>query len=163
MDLLKNSAPSRRNFGREKGKQMDRLSRESCEALAMGMTYGQYKAWQKERGLGEPANPRSPLFINPEEKLELVCEVCGQKFKTKTKHRKYCSAECKGKVDRDRQREKRQQPTDLAAPRICEACGKEITNRPGARKFCSVQCCRRASGSTYRKRQKEDQEYEWTE
>lgn len=159
MDLIKGSAPSRRNFGREKGKQMDRLSRESCEALALNMSYGQYKAYQKDHGLGEPAKPRGPLFFDPDERLELVCAVCGQKFKAKTKHRKYCSIECKGKADRMRYREKRGQPTDLDAPRVCVVCGKDITHRPGARKFCSIDCCNKASMAAYQQRQKEAQEH----
>ena len=62
---LTNTAISKRTFAKDKRKQMDRLSRESCEALALGMSYGQYKAHQKDNNLGEPAAPRKPFLINP--------------------------------------------------------------------------------------------------
>lgn len=75
------------DMGRKKKKPMDKLSRDSCDALAHGMSYGKWMSI------------KPPEVVVPEKKtalIELTCELCGkvfyQRYKFKTK---YCSGECK--------------------------------------------------------------------
>ena len=78
-----------RQVGTEKsGRPMDRLSRDSCAAIAAGMSYGKYKA----------QNPHTdgPDGIEniPKVRVQKKCEWCGTVIMAKDRRRKYCSVEC---------------------------------------------------------------------
>lgn len=68
-------------------KKLDKLSQDSCDALAHGMSYGKWMA------IKEPSKDV------PEKKADLhqlTCQLCGKVFYQKYKFRtKYCSGECK--------------------------------------------------------------------
>lgn len=118
-------------------KKMDRLSRESCEALAAGMSYGKWKALQApmEVTIPEPDGNRS------------ICQHCGKVFYQKGgKRRKYCDDKCSKDAENERSRMR-------AAPIIktCAECGKEFQAPSGKYKYCGERCYL----ETRRKRQKE--------
>lgn len=74
-------------MGRKKAKPMDKLSRDACDALAHGMSYGKWMAI------------KPPEVVIPEKKTALIertCQLCGKVFYQRYKFRtKYCSGECK--------------------------------------------------------------------
>ena len=85
-------------------KEIDRLAKEANEALALGMSYGKYKAMQK----AEPIKKKAPALlydgprgaaIHPEQ--ELVCTVCGKVYVGRHPRRLYCSELCKGRATRE--------------------------------------------------------------
>lgn len=74
-------------MGRKKKKPMDKLSRDSCDALAHGMSYGKWMAIKPP----EVIVPQKPKAL-----IEKTCRFCGKAFYQKTNvKRKYCSPECK--------------------------------------------------------------------
>lgn len=81
-------------------KGMDNLSKDAIAAQRAGVSYGQYMARQRDMGRVRP--PEKKEETNPRLKHELVCAICGAKFKSVTRMRKYCSDSCKYKADRKR-------------------------------------------------------------
>lgn len=82
----------------KKRKPADRLSQESSEALAAGVSYGKYKAQQWEAAKRQPSAPvPKKEEPDPRQKYDLVCPVCSIAFKSMTRHRKYCSERCADK------------------------------------------------------------------
>lgn len=69
---------------------MDNLTRDAVAAKKAGMTYGQWKAMQ------EPA----PIVPAPRGVVIKTCEFCGTEFRYRNnRQRKYCSDECKIKMN----------------------------------------------------------------
>lgn len=81
------------------GQPMDRLSRDSCAALAAGMSYGKYKALHP--------HTEGPDGIEniPRARVEIKCAWCGAIVMTKDKRRKYCSVSCMQNASKKRVRE----------------------------------------------------------
>ena len=100
--------PSKRTFAKEKQQSMDRLAKESTEAIEKGISYGKLKAMQREAGYSPlPKEPPKGDYNDPEGKVDRVCIVCGRAFKAKTTARKYCSKYCCDKMTLKRQQQKR--------------------------------------------------------
>ena len=70
------------------GQPMDRLSRDSCAAIAAGMSYGKYKA-QNPHTEGPDGIENIPKVRVPKK-----CEWCRTVIMAKDRRRKYCSVEC---------------------------------------------------------------------
>lgn len=94
-----------------KEKEIDRLSKEADEALALGMSYGKYKAMQT----AEPIKPKEPprLYdgyagngVWPE--MEMVCVVCGKVYVGRHPKRLYCSELCKERKYIEKKRAQRE-------------------------------------------------------
>lgn len=73
---------------------IDRLAEEATAALAAGMSYGKYKALQRENMLPQTV----PTTTTAES--DLVCAICGKPISLRK--RKYCGPEC-ADVARNRQ------------------------------------------------------------
>lgn len=146
-------------FAREKKKDTDRLALESSAALAKNMSYGQYKAMQREAGLSGPTKPPTPLILDPKAKFEVTCTVCGKIYMARSHGRKFCSEACKKRAYREKDLENMGLPAAGGSHRICAHCGRPIVNRPGATKYCSVECCQNSAMAAYKQRQKEAQEH----
>jgi hypothetical protein len=87
-------------MGRKRKKPMDKLSRDSCDALAHGMSYGKWMAIKP---------PVDIVPIKTKDKVERTCERCGKIFYRNDKVRvKYCSPECKWDAYLERTNEHRQ-------------------------------------------------------
>lgn len=81
----------------------DNLALDAMDARAAGMTYGKYKAQHPET---RPANEarlaamRKKPAQKPASKVyEFTCRLCGEKFTTTNKNRRYCGDDCKAKKD----------------------------------------------------------------
>lgn len=86
-------------------KKQDRLDRESSKAIAAGMSYGKWKARQRETGF--------PLYVEDEEQIESRgtkkwCTYCGSVFFTESKIKKYCCDICREKAQLRKWRYKRE-------------------------------------------------------
>ena len=70
---------------------------------------------------------------------ELVCSICGTRFKKRTKKHKFCSSQCKYTYS---------QQTSEVAETTCEHCGRTFTYKKVNKKprFCSASCGSLASG-----------------
>lgn len=103
----------------KKRKPADRLSQESSEALAAGVSYGKYKAQQWEADKRQPPAP-VPKKEEPDPRLkyDLVCKVCGKAFKSITSYRKYCSESCADKQYREYQKQRREAARNGTNPAI---------------------------------------------
>ena len=73
-----------------KREDMDQLSRDACDALAHGMTYGKYMAWKRSRDI---------MLDKPIKRVvgehEAVCKCCGKVFTKSQHYRVYCSRLCR--------------------------------------------------------------------
>lgn len=94
-----------------KEKEIDRLAKEADEALALGMSYGKYKAMQQ----AQPIKPKEPPLLHdgiqvfgrhPER--EMVCVVCGKKYISRCQRRMYCSELCKERAYIEKKRAQRE-------------------------------------------------------
>ena len=73
-----------------KKKKMDQLSKDSCDALAHNMSYGQYMAWKRDHGLVS----KKPIKTVAGEG-EGICRCCGKVFTKTNQYRVYCSRQCR--------------------------------------------------------------------
>lgn len=67
-------------------KEKDQLAEDSTAALALGISYGKYKALQREGMLPSPKRPMQPVYGGPR------CIVCGDSLPKN--RRKYCGRAC---------------------------------------------------------------------
>lgn len=83
-------------------KPKDNLTLDAMDALAAGMTYGKWKALHPHTKVAnEPrlAKPKRADKPSVSKVYEGICPVCGEKFTTTVKNKKYCSEDCKAKKD----------------------------------------------------------------
>ena len=83
-------------------KGLDQLTQDTLAASRCGMSYGQYKAVEyDEVRTGRRAAPLIAKKIEPGRRtFDLICQVCGLKFKAGSRLKKYCCDQCKEKADR---------------------------------------------------------------
>lgn len=113
-------------------KKMDKLSRWACEALALGMRYGDYVAKYHP-----PGSAPAPVKEKPKVGTTHTCEYCGEEFTQYDKvRRKYC-------CEAHREAAYRKQ---IAKPqervKTCPVCGKEFVAESFRIKYCSPFCSR---------------------
>lgn len=80
----------------------DQLAEDATAALALGMSYGKYKALQRENML--PTN-KTPI---PKEPQRPQCMICGQPMPMAGCRRKYCGPAC-ADIAHERQLQEKQQ------------------------------------------------------
>ena len=77
---------------------MDNLAKDAFMARQKGMTYGKYMATKK------PAERKAPQPRRGG--IKRYCELCGKAFvRYDNRPQKYCSKECKARVDADLSRD----------------------------------------------------------
>ena len=107
--------------------EMDKLSRDSCDAIKAGMSYGQYMA-MKGSSVATRSTPAPTGYRH-------VCQFCGKEFYVQDKSpRKFCNDYCRQNsyyVPKIRNYEK-----------ACEVCGKEFTTTKKQQKYCSEHCAK---------------------
>lgn len=83
-------------------KPKDNLALDAMDARAAGMTYGKWKAQHphtKAANEARLAKPKRAAEPSAPKVHEGICPVCGEKFTTIVKNKKYCSDDCKAKKD----------------------------------------------------------------
>lgn len=72
--------------------------------------------------------------------VEKECLICGKKFLSHLKSKKYCSAECSEEADR--RRHKKYLVGEKVYKKICANCGKEFETAKSTKVYCSIECKR---------------------
>lgn len=83
-------------------KPKDNLALDAMDARAAGMTYGKWKAQHphtKAANEARLAKPKRADQPSVQKVHEGICPVCGEKFTTIVKNKKYCSDDCKAKME----------------------------------------------------------------
>lgn len=90
--------------GREprRRKPKDNLTLDAMDALAAGMTYGEWKAQHPETAAANESRLSRPAKAYQEQPkvYEFTCRGCGKKFTTQSKQRRYCDDRCKQKKNK---------------------------------------------------------------
>ena len=81
------------------------------------------------------------LKTKPEPKLEKICVVCGEPFRTNCPGKVCCSEECSVVHKRQWASQKWERTKAERAPAHCAICGKEMV-KYRRRRYCSPECLR---------------------
>lgn len=135
-------------------KQMDNLSRDSCAALAAGMSYGKYMV-MKESGkspMAREENRTNPPETNGQQK-RLFCVRCGKPVPDNTRQRLYCGDECRKLATAERAREKYLKKIGVYGPSVntCPVCGTAFSTTDRRKTFCSPTCFKAARSERVQK------------
>ena len=109
-------------------KVIDNLSRDSCAALAAGMSYGKYMA---TKGSASQLKAEEITGVNPPglsgQQARPYCVHCGKLIPTDTKQRLYCGAMCRSLAYAERAHAKylKKVGSRGSVARICPVCGTE--------------------------------------
>lgn len=136
-------------------KTMDNLSRDSCAALAAGMSYGKYMA-AKNAGT-VPAHPcaNPPELVGQQKRL--FCVRCGNPIPDHTRQRLYCGDACRKLGTSERAREKYLIKIGSHGPKLntCPVCGKEYMMTDRRKTTCSPICSKVARSERVKKYQEQ--------
>lgn len=69
-----------------------------------------------------------------------VCKYCGDSFKTRSPHAKYCSARCKN----DAYLQRRKMQKNFERQKVCTVCGKKYVAKKKDSIYCSNACKQKA-------------------
>ena len=93
------------------------------------------KSWHKSEEGREWHSKHGKAVFSKISELEFECVNCGNKFKSKNRHARFCSNKCRSAFRR------KLHVDDVE--RRCEVCGTVfITNKYSKRRFCSWRCGR---------------------
>lgn len=139
-------------------KTMDNLTRDSCAALAAGMSYGKYMAAKH----AAPQLPAKELpGVNPTEltgqQARPFCVRCGNPIPLKSRQRLYCGDACRKLGTSERAREKYLIRTGSQGPKLstCPVCGKEYMMTDLRRTTCSPICSKVARSERVKRYQEQ--------
>ena len=139
-------------------KTMDSLSRDSCAALAAGMSYGKYMATK----ITEPQLATKEITgVNPPglsgQQARPYCIRCGKLIPSDTKQRLYCGTTCRNLTSAERAHEKYLKKIGSRGPmgRACPVCGTEFATTDRRKATCSPICAKAARSERMRKYQEQ--------
>jgi endogenous inhibitor of DNA gyrase (YacG/DUF329 family) len=116
-------------MGIHKNVEMDNLSKDSCEALKAGMSYGKYMAMKAPTKATTPPPAPAPTGYYH------VCHYCGKEFYVPDKrHKKFCSDRCRELSY--------YVPKVKTSTKICKTCGKEFVTTKKQQKYCGEFCAK---------------------
>ncbi len=114
-------------MGRHKEVEIDKLSKDSCDALKAGMSYGKYMAMRGSSVATRPTHEPTGYYN--------VCQQCGKEFYVKDKKpRKFCSDRCR--------EQSYYVPKIKTVTKVCQICGKEFESTKSQQKFCGEFCAK---------------------
>ena len=116
--------------------EMDKLSKDSCDALKVGMSYGKYMAM------------KGPVKVTPPEPTESyrICQYCGKEFYVPdNRKKKFCSDRCRELSYYE--------PKIKTFKRICPICDKEFVTTKAQQKYCGELCAKVAKSQQLREYQ----------